>query len=56
MKLDSVDKEVNFIACSNRNVEYLIKNCDINVCAVFVRVSVSEKKVSSVEWTVDAQF
>ena len=56
MKLDGVDKEVNFIACSNRNVEYLIKNCDINVCAVFVRVSVSEKKVSSVEWTVDAQF
>ena len=56
VKLDGVDKEVNFMACSNLNVEYLIKNCDINVIAVFVRVSVSEKKVSSVEWTVDAQF
>ena len=56
MKLDGVAKEVNLIACSNLNVEYLIKTCDINVVAVFVCVSVSEKKVSSIEWTVDAQF
>ena len=55
-KLNGIEKEVNFISCSNLNINYFIQNCDINVVAVFVFVGVSEKKVSTVKWTVGDQF
>ena len=54
--MNGIEKEVNFISCSNLNINYLIENCDINVVSVFVFVGVSEKKVSTVKWTVGDQF
>ena len=55
-KLEGIEKEVNYISCTNLNVRHMLENCDINVVAVFVTVEVSDKKVSSVRWTVGAQF
>ena len=55
-KLNGIRKDINLIFCSNLNAKYLLENCDINAVAVFVQVSVLDKKMIHAQWIVGAQY